>query len=83
MLQHGKENNDFNLMVLASTNDLTAAEAQYHSSRYTDYTRPVTCKKVIEKSDYQKLELEIFQEVVKHCHDIICSSSILKSEELL
>ena len=83
MLQHGKEKNDFNLMVLASTNDLTAAEAQYHSSRYTDYTRPVTCKKVIEKSDYQKLELEIFQEVVKHCHDIICSSSILKSEELL
>ena len=83
MLQHGKEKNDFNFMVLASTNDLTAAEAQYHSSRYTDYTRPVTCKKVIEKSDYQKLELEIFQEVVKHCHDIICSSSILKSEELL
>ena len=83
MLQHGKEKNDFNLMVLASTNDLTAAEAQHHSSRYTDYTRPVTCKKVIEKSDYQKLELEIFQEVVKHCHDIICSSSILKSEELL
>ena len=83
MLQHGKEKNDFNLMVLTSTNDLTAAEAQYHSSRYTDYTRPVTCKKVIEKSDYQKLELEIFQEVVKHCHDIICSSSILKSEELL
>ena len=83
MLQHGKEKNDFNLMVLASTNDLTAAEAQYHSSRYTDYTRPVTCKKVIEKSDYQKLELETFQEVVKHCHDIICSSSILKSEELL
>ena len=83
MLQHGKEKNDFNLMVLASTNDLTAAEAQYHSSRYTDYTRPVTCKKVIEKSDYQKLELEIFQEVVKHCRDIICSSSILKSEELL
>ena len=83
MLQHGKEKNDFNLIVLASTNDLTAAEAQYHSSRYTDYTRPVTCKKVIEKSDYQKLELEIFQEVVTHCHDIICSSSILKSEELL
>ena len=83
MLQHGKEKNDFNLIVLASTNDLTAAEAQYHSSRYTDYTRPVTGKKVIEKSDYQKLELETFQEVVKHCHDIICSSSILKFEELL
>ena len=83
MLQHGKEKNDFNLIVLASTNDLTAAEAQYHSSRYTDYTRPVTGKKVIEKSDYQKLELETFQEVVKHCHDIICSSSILKCEELL
>ena len=45
MLQHGKENNDFNLMVLASTNDLTATEAQYHSLRYTDYTRPVNVKK--------------------------------------
>ena len=80
MLQHGKEKNDFNLIVLALSNDLTAAEAQYHSSRYTDYTRPVTGKKVkkSEKSDYQKLELETFQEVVKHCHDIICSSSILK-----
>ena len=59
-----KNKNDFYLIVLASTNDLTAAEAQYHSSRYTDYTRPVTGKKVIEKSDYQKLELETFQEVL-------------------
>ena len=64
-------------------NDLTAAEAQYHSWSYADYTRPVTGKKVIEKSDYQKLELETFQEVVKHFHDIICSSNILKFEELL
>ena len=71
-----KKKNDFYLIVLALTDDLTAAEAQYHSSRYTDYTRPVTGKKVIEKSDYQMLELENFQEVVKHCH-IICSSSIL------
>ena len=78
-----KKKNDFYLIVLALTNDLTAAEAQYHSSCYADYTRPVTGKKVIEKSDYQKLELETFQEVVKHCHDIICSSSILKFEELL
>ena len=77
MLQYAKKKNDFHLIVLASTNDLTAAEVQYHSSRYTYYTRPVTGKKVIEKSDYQMLELENFQEVVKHCHDIICSSSIL------
>ena len=82
-LHHAKENNCFHLTVFASTNHLTAAKAQYHSSRYTNYTRPVTGKKVIEKSDYQKLELETFQEVVKHCHDIICSSSILKFEELL
>ena len=82
-LHHAKENNCFHLIVFASTNHLTAAKAQYHSSRYTDYTRPGTGKKVIEKSDYQKLELETFQEVVKHCHDIICSSSILKFEELL
>ena len=78
-----KKKNDFYLIVLALTNDLTAAGAQYHSSRYTDYTRPVTGKKVIEKSDYQMLELENFQEVVKHCHDFICLSSILKFEELL
>ena len=77
MLQYAKKNNDFHLIVLASTNDLTAAEVQYHSSRYTYYTCPVTGKKVIEKSHYQMLELENFQEVVKHCHDIICSSSIL------
>ena len=78
-----KNKNDFFLIVLASTSDLTAAEAQYHSWSYVDYTRPVTRKKVIEKSDYQKLELETFQEVVKHFHDIICSSGILKFEELL
>ena len=78
-----KNKNDFYLIVLASTNDLTAAEAQYHSWSYADYTRPVTGKKVIEKSDYQKLELETLQEVAKHFHDIIFSSSILKFEELL
>ena len=60
MLQHAKEKNYFHLTVFASTNHLTAAEAQYHSSDYTDYTRPVTCKRVIEKSDYQKLEFETF-----------------------
>ena len=83
MLQYAKKKNDFHLIVLDSTNDLTAAEFQYHSWRYTYYTRPVTGKKVIEKSDYQMLELENFQEVVKHCHDFICLSSILKFEELL
>ena len=83
MLQHAKENNDFHLIVLALTNDLIAAEAQYHSSCCTEYTRPVTGKKVIEKSVYQKLELEAFQEVIKHCYDTIFSSSILKFEELL
>ena len=83
MLQHAKEKNDFHLIVLALTNDLIAAEAQYHSSCCTEYTRPVTGKKVIEKSVYQKLELEAFQEVIKHCYDIIFSPSILKFEELL
>ena len=71
MLQHAKEKNYFHLIVFTSTNHLTAAEAQYHSSHYADYIRPVTGKKVIEKSDYQKLELETFQEVVQHCHDIM------------
>ena len=57
MLQHAKEKNDFHFIVLAWTNDLIAAEAQYHSSCYTEYTRSVTGKKVIEKSGYQNLEL--------------------------
>ena len=83
ILQHAKERNDFHLIALASANDLIAAEAQYHPSCYTDYTRPVTCKKVVEKSDYRKLKLEAFHEFIKRCHDIICSPSILKFEELL
>ena len=62
---------------------MIAAEAQYHSSCYTDYTRPVTSEKVFEKSDYQKLELEALHKVIKRCHDIICSPNILKFEELL
>ena len=70
------------MIVLASSNVLIAAEAKYHPLCYTDYTRPVTGKKVVEKSDYQKLEFIAFQEVIKHCHDIICSSGILKFEEL-
>ena len=57
MLRHAKEKNDFHFIVLAWTNDLIAAEAQYHSSCYTEYTRSATGKKVIEKSGYQKLEL--------------------------
>ena len=52
ILQHAKEKNDFRLITLASTNDLTAPEAQYYPSCYTDYTRPVIGKKVVEKSDY-------------------------------
>ena len=70
ILQHAKEKNDFHLTALASTNDLIAAEDQHHTSIYTDYTRPVTGKKVAEKSYYQKLELEAFREVSKRCHDI-------------
>ena len=83
MLQHAKEENGFHLIFLASVNDLIATEANYQPLCYTDYTRPVTGKKVVEKSDHQKLELIAFQEVIKHCHDIICSSGILKLEELL
>ena len=75
ILQHAKEKNDFHLIALASTNDLIAAEAQYHLSCYTDYTRPVTDKKVVEKPDYQKLELEAFHKIIKPCHDIIVTLS--------
>ena len=71
ILHHAKEKNDFHLIALTSANDLIAAETQYHPSCYADYTRPVTGKKVVENSDYQKLELEAFHEVIKHCHDII------------
>ena len=77
MLQHAKEENGFHLIFLASVNDLIAVEAKYQPLCYTDYTRPVTGKKVVEKSDYQKLELIAFQELIKHCHDIICSSGFL------
>ena len=83
ILQHGKEINDIHLTALASTNDLIAAEAQHHLLCYRDYTRLVTGKKVVEKSDYQKLELEAFHKVIKGCRDIICTPNILKFEELL
>ena len=46
-------------------------------SCYTAHTRPVIGKKVVEKSDYLKLELEAFDEVIKRCHGIICSQGIL------
>ena len=68
---------------MASTNDLIAAEAQYHPLCYTGYTCLVTGRNVVEKPDYQKLELEAFHEVIKSCHDIVCSPSILKFEQLL
>ena len=81
ILQHAKEKNHFHLIVLVSTNDLIAAEAQYHPSCYADYTRYFTGIKVVGKSDYhQQLELEAFQEVIKYCNDIICSPSIFKFE---
>ena len=75
--------NEIHLIALASTNDLIAVEDQYHYSCYTDYTRLVNGKKVVEKSEYQKLVLEAFLEVIiKGCHDITCSPKILKFLEL-
>ena len=38
---------------------------------------------MVEKSDYQKFEVKAFHEVIKRCHDIICSLGTLKVEELL
>ena len=59
ILKRAKEKNDFHLTALALANDLIAAEAQYHPSIQTTLVQLQV--KMVEKSDYQKLELEAFQ----------------------
>ena len=43
--QCAKEKSDYRIISLVSTHDLVAAEAKYHPSCYTNYTRPKKIRK--------------------------------------
>ena len=57
-----------------STNDLVAAEAKYHPSCYTDYTRPKKIRKTSsinteENQEYKRIDIEAFQLAVEYCYN--------------
>ena len=74
------------MISLLSTNDIIAAEAQYHPSRYQDYTRPKNSGKKNNDHqylEYKNLELEAFHLVITNCHKSIMHPTILKFQDLI
>ena len=84
--KHAKEKNDFNMISLVSTNDIIAAEAQYHPSCYQDYTRPTNSGKKNDDHqylEYSNVELEAFHLFITDCHKSIMHPTILKFQDLI
>ena len=84
--KYAKEKNDFNMISLLSTNDIIAAEAQYHPSCYQDYTRPKNSGKKNNDHqylEYKNVELEAFHLVITNCHKSIMHPTILKFHDLI
>ena len=71
--KYEKEKNGFNMISLLSTNDIIAAEAQYHPSCCQDYTRPKNSGK--KNNDHQYLQyknakLEAFHLVITNHFEV-------------
>ena len=84
--KYAKEKNDFNMISLLSTNDIIAAEAQYHPSCYQDYARPKDSRKKNNDHqylEYKNVELEAFHLVITICHKSIMHPTILKFQDLI
>ena len=86
--QCAKEKSDYRIISLVSTYDLVAAEAKYHPSCYTDYTRPKKIRKTssinTEKNqEYKRVEIEAFQLAVEHCYNSMARSKVLSFQEVL
>ena len=84
--KYEKEKNGFNMISLLSTNDIIAAEAQYHPSCCQDYARPKNSGK--KNNDYQYLQyknakLDAFHLVITNCHKSIMHPTILKFQDLI
>ena len=86
--QCAKEKSDYRIISLVPTHDLVAAEAKYHPSCYTDYTRPKKIKKTSsinteENQEYKHVEIEAFQLAVEHCYNSMAKSKVLSFQEVL
>ena len=86
--QCAKEKSDYRIISLVSTHDLVAAEAKYHPSCYTDYTRPKKIKKTSsinteENQEYKHVEIEAFQLAVEHCYHSMAKSKVLSFQGVL
>ena len=84
--KYEKEKNGFNMISLLSTNDIIAAEAQYHPSCCQDYTRPKNSgKKNNDRQylQYKNAKLEAFHLVITNCHKSIMHPTILKFQDLI
>ena len=88
--QCAKDKTDHCIIVLTSTHDLIAAEAKYHPSCYTNFTRPkktsvssTSSGKCQEMDDYKRVELEAFKTAIECCFNTINQSKVFKCQELL
>ena len=88
--QCAKDKTDHCIIVLTSTHDLIAAEAKYHPSCYTNFTRPkktsvssTSSGKCQEMDDYKRVELEAFKTAIESCFNTINQSKVFKCQELL
>ena len=86
--QCAKEKSDYRIISPAPTHDLVAAEAKYHPSCYTDYTRPKKIKKTSsinteENQEYKHVEIETFQLAVEHCYHSMAKSKVLSFQGVL
>ena len=79
-----EEKKDFKINSVLETSDLIAAEAKYHSSCYTGYTRqkPLEGKKRL-ITEYKTLELEALHLVITYCHEIINEPQVVALTELV
>ena len=71
--KYEKEKNGFNMISLLSTNDIIAAEAQYHPSCCQDYTRPKNSgKKNNDRQylQYKNAKLEAFHLVITNHFEV-------------
>ena len=81
--QCAKGKPDHRIIALTSTHDFIAAEAKYHPSCYTNFTRPTCSGKYQEVDDYKRVELEAFKIAVECCFNTINQSKVFKFQELL
>ena len=88
--QCAKDIADHRIIAITSKHDLIAAEAKYHPSCYTNFTRPkktsvssTSSGKCQETDDYKRVELKSFKIAVERFFNTVNQCKVFKFQELL